>query len=1173
MMTWRRAFADDLTSTCADYQFWVLDNSSSRGDAGGTATPGSTAVPRGRALQCAVEEQAGVGLVLSAAQSASAATFPSAAAASARMGCGVRTRDACPYGSAASGCGFSSGPPTVNPFADRVLLSLLDVSTATLSSIGSLWLMSSSTGGAIKLEYGSSGNDNATDQSATISWTSGSSTAGGGGRAGNGEMPTSTAASWTPVFNTTLPPACFAPASASTGLQIQNISLTLTVRTFAVAIACNGSAGPRGAVAGGSGNHNIDWRLFAAGTAGELGVGIGVTRGKVQLKGFAARSIMGNGHMQALLAPVPNLSGGASTPYLGSSHPLNLTALGILNPTLQPFNADPTGGADATAALQAAVEYARRNYLVLWLPANSVFKVSDTIVAKETNRLDAVDGGDDYWQQGRYAPLRWVGSTKGRKPTLLLAPNSFANASDPKPVVWYWYQSGSASKSSAPPYFGGHSQPNANCNQIFQGIDIQIGEGNPGAIGIRARGAQMMVVQDVTVYLNGGLVGISGGAGSGGSHYGVTVVGGKYGADLTTAQPGPTLTGITLINQTCSALVYSGLQALTAVGLRIDALVPLAQPAIVTGCNAATSMPPDWDGTLFTGRCALPQFVPPEIIQPCIPANSGSLTVVDSVLTFGSWASEPAARAVGIAAAASIYLVNVHMANAASLVNFHGGDSLLPPSHAGREVGFPRWSTIEEYAHGVHFAPRPNETQRAAVPAPEFTSRVHMFDPVTMKHLPANTSNTIVTTLKVGIIAETRGPPAWLTAKHLYNGVDARQMPSFETPNAVLAYDYGASPFGVVDNSGAFKAALAAAAAVAAEGGAGVVVLGRGVFRVGETVTIPPGVSLVGAGLHLTSLVPISVGFEGTPVVRTTGGATVLAGLSVSTWAHYSAVTAVEWGAGLDSVWYQVHVNRMIECGISGGTPLSESPLVSITRAEVQQRHAYRRQHTRQESPAVVIPTCRLHKKIGLPLVLVTGSGSFYNFYNEDAMQSMVAGDYQLPSYRHILVSNTTGVRFYHFNPEHSVSDANSEFRNSRNISVFGTKSEGHSSTLWVRDCADIFHTGHGGNAFPYSCSDAVCPTWHPSPCACAWTTGAPSLFRIENCTGNCRFGNLWSQTSQGQEHGQQYAAFYGKGTASPIPVTTGAMECPVVVATSSTLKCDLDPTDAMTLLCVHATV
>jgi hypothetical protein len=48
---------------------------------------------------------------------------------------------------------------------------------------------------------------------------------------------------------------------------------------------------------------------------------------------------------------------------------------------------------------------------------------------------------------------------------------------------------------------------------------------------------------------------------------------------------------------------------------------------------------------------------------------------------------------------------------------------------------------------------------------------------------------------------------------------------------------------------------------------------------------------------------------------------------------------------------------------------------------------------------------CKPHLQLGLPLVHVTGSGSFYNFYCEDAMGTQVAASYQLAQYRHILVT------------------------------------------------------------------------------------------------------------------------------------------------------------------------
>ena len=78
---------------------------------------------------------------------------------------------------------------------------------------------------------------------------------------------------------------------------------------------------------------------------------------------------------------------------------------------------------------------------------------------------------------------------------------------------------------------------------------------------------------------------------------------------------------------------------------------------------------------------------------------------------------------------------------------------------------------------------------------------------------------------------------------------------------------------------------------------------------------------------------------------------------------------------------------------------------------------------------------------------------------------------YQGPDYRHMLVNSTADVRFYHYNPEHSTANANAEFRASKRISVFGTKSEGSSATIWVRDCEDVLHTGHAGNAAPIACA------------------------------------------------------------------------------------------------------
>ena len=116
-------------------------------------------------------------------------------------------------------------------------------------------------------------------------------------------------------------------------------------------------------------------------------------------------------------------------------------------------------------------------------------------------------------------------------------------------------------------------------------LDILIEDGNPHAIGIYARGAQGVSVQNCDITLQGTEgIGLQGGAGSGGSHINVKVIGGAVGMDVSQAQPSPTLTGISLINQSRTSLIYHapGRQTLSLTGINIE-LAPYASgPAIST---------------------------------------------------------------------------------------------------------------------------------------------------------------------------------------------------------------------------------------------------------------------------------------------------------------------------------------------------------------------------------------------------------------------------------------------------------------------------------------------------------------------------------------------------------------------------------------------------------------
>lgn len=111
-------------------------------------------------------------------------------------------------------------------------------------------------------------------------------------------------------------------------------------------------------------------------------------------------------------------------------------ALGLVNVTKGPFHADPTGQRDSTAALQAAVTFARDHQIVCFFPAGT-YRLSDTLecVQQLYRRANGrVFGGNRF-------PNLLVGSRAGsQRPRLVLAPKSpgFDDPAQPKIFVHFW---------------------------------------------------------------------------------------------------------------------------------------------------------------------------------------------------------------------------------------------------------------------------------------------------------------------------------------------------------------------------------------------------------------------------------------------------------------------------------------------------------------------------------------------------------------------------------------------------------------------------------------------------------------------------------------------------------------------------------------------------------------
>ncbi|MFZ5830415.1 MAG: glycosyl hydrolase family 28-related protein, partial [Planctomycetota bacterium] len=275
-----------------------------------------------------------------------------------------------------------------------------------------------------------------------------------------------------------------------------------------------------------------------------------------------------------------------------------LASMGILDVTKAPYSADPTGEEDATAAIQQALRDARDARLVTYLPAGR-YRVSDTIQAVVgVVQWDTFgyEGPSDPWEyEASFEyPCVLMGSRGKGRTALVLADRAsgFDDPENPKPVLFFWARSMQVPglKQVDPDV----PQSNINFNQKILSLDIELGRGNPGAIGIDHRGAEGSSVEDVAVYAEGAAAGFRHAPGSGGAMHGIRVYGGRIGLDLDGTQPSPLISDLVLKGQTEAAILASSRGPLTLVGAEIEG----------AGIVVRRS-PVSWDAALNMVDCVL----------------------------------------------------------------------------------------------------------------------------------------------------------------------------------------------------------------------------------------------------------------------------------------------------------------------------------------------------------------------------------------------------------------------------------------------------------------------------------------------------------------------------------------------------------------------------------------
>lgn len=420
-----------------------------------------------------------------------------------------------------------------------------------------------------------------------------------------------------------------------------------------------------------------------------------------------------------------------------------------------------------------------------------------------------------------------MGSTAAlpRRPTLVLAPFSpgFGNASSPKNVV----------KLTNP------VNENVNMNQAFRGINIEVGPGNPGAIGLFAQGAQVtnypcppyfaaacrlviarlrpappcrdsqrcavaagcaasqgMSVQDVSVNMSspsGGFAGFAGGNGAGGSHVNIAVTGGRYGVHFAHADGAALVLSARLVGQSVSAVFFGGTDPGWSSSIRTMALVGL------------------------------------DVVQPTSPSPSGpaidagvgrAITVLDSVVDCGGGGGT-AVRGMG-----GVYLRDLFATRCPTVLTQPGTRHPDIPARATGSAAPAGWTRATEVARGTNCWNR-NAT---------VVMDVVYVDGI--RHPNGSVVN-----------ATGAAPPPGLVAARAPWAED--EFPSARTAtDAVASCD--ARGDGGYDDTAALQRCLDEHDTV---------LLPKGLYRISATLTMRPGTALIGISQTHSVIAPASAGF------------------------------------------------------------------------------------------------------------------------------------------------------------------------------------------------------------------------------------------------------------------------------------------------------------------------